>query len=373
MIHLLDVDVLMALVWPSHVNHTKAVAWRRGKSLALCPITELGFVRVSTGPFNTKMADARQVGGLKFNSGRPGHRSRGLGERFYLPKGSGCRSFRRMAFGIPKSSKPARPGLPGNGKPAKKRFSPNGEAFDLPGALAALREFDGALLANTIGYIDPAPAHEYYMGGSIQSVTPAIGPTVGVAVTCEMDASTPGQTGNLDGFWQQLDEIKALGTPVVWVVKAVGSRPDHECIAGDGMGKSLASVGCVGIVTDGGVRDVKGFLGIPLAVYSKGITIHHTPLRIRRINQPVEVGGIIVHPGDIIHASAEGVIKVPRSCLGTLPGKAMDMWAFEREAHLVFACKDLSASEKKRRVLGILAAHGFAAPSDGKRERQMIP
>ncbi len=277
-----------------------------------------------------------------------------------------------MAFGIPKRSKRTPHVLPGNGRPLKA-FARNGDQLHLRAAIAALREFDGALLANTIGYIDPTPAHQYYMGGSIQSVTPGIGPTVGVAVTCEMDSSTPGLTGNLDGFWQQLDEIKALNTPVVWVVKAVGSRPDHECIAGDGMGKSLASVGCVGIVTDARVRDVKGFIGIPLAVYSKGITIHHTPLRVRKINGPVEVGGITVRPGDLIHASAEGVIKIPPTCLQTLPAKAIDMWAFERKAHEVFGCKELSASEKKARVLGILAAHGFAVPANGRRRRQMMP
>ena len=279
-----------------------------------------------------------------------------------------------MAFGIPKAVKQTRAAVARNGGGAKRKFSSYDETLGLKEALAALREYDGALLANTIGYIDPTPAHEYYMGGSIQSVTPGLpGPQVGVAVTCEMDSSTPCQKGNLDALWQQLDEIKALGMPAMWVVKAIGSRPDHECIAGDGMGKSLASVGCVGIVTDGRVRDVKGFAGIPLAVYSKGITIHHTSLRIRSINRPVEVGGIMVHQGDIIHASAEGVIKIPKACLPILPAKAIQMWAFEREAHEVFSNKALSSPEKKRRVLEILAARGFNVPSSGKREKQMMP
>ena len=60
--HLLDVNTLVALIWPSHVHHVVAANWRRGKAIVLCPITELGFVRVSTSPaFNASMSDARKA------------------------------------------------------------------------------------------------------------------------------------------------------------------------------------------------------------------------------------------------------------------------------------------------------------------------
>ena len=62
MTHLLDVSVLVALVWPSHADHSRVTTWRAGRSLALCPIAELGFLRVSTSPaFNATMEDARQA------------------------------------------------------------------------------------------------------------------------------------------------------------------------------------------------------------------------------------------------------------------------------------------------------------------------
>jgi regulator of RNase E activity RraA len=237
--------------------------------------------------------------------------------------------------------------------------------------LDELAEFDTALIANTIGYLNPTPAHEYYMGGSIRSLIPQLGPTVGVAVTCEMDSSTPGGDAAFEGFWAQLDDIKTLGLPSVWVVKTVGSRPDHECVLGDGMAKLLHAGGCVGVVTDGGVRDVRGMETIPFAAYGKGTTIHHCAIRIRSTGKPVEVGGITIQPGDVIHANAEGVIRVPSACVEALPLALARMRAAEHEAHLFFRRTDLSSGEKQALADEVFEKYGFA--STGSEEFRTAP
>jgi 4-hydroxy-4-methyl-2-oxoglutarate aldolase len=230
----------------------------------------------------------------------------------------------------------------------------------LAAALESLREYDTALVANTIGYVDPTPAHEYYMAGYIQSVTPTLGPTVGVAVTCEMDTSTPGNAPEFDGYLRQLEQMQRTEEPVVWVVKTTGSRPDHECVLGDGMGKDLYSVGCVGAVTDGGVRDIAGLMTVPFAVYSRGKTIHHCALRVRSINQPIEIGGITVRPGDVIHANGEGVIKIPAGCVETIGAGCKQMRLFEYEAHEALRSAAFSPLEKRKIVGRLLRKFGFA-------------
>jgi hypothetical protein len=62
---LLDVNVLVALAWPNHVHHAAAHAWLRasaGAALVLCPLTQAGFVRVSS---NRKVTpDARPPGDI---------------------------------------------------------------------------------------------------------------------------------------------------------------------------------------------------------------------------------------------------------------------------------------------------------------------
>jgi len=60
-IYLLDVSVLLALLLETHVHHDRVTAWAEGKQMALCPITELGFIRISVAVYKSTMAQARQT------------------------------------------------------------------------------------------------------------------------------------------------------------------------------------------------------------------------------------------------------------------------------------------------------------------------
>jgi uncharacterized protein len=59
--YLLDVNVLLAAIWSKHADHPKAKAWLDNKDVVLCPISELGFLRISCHrrAFNFAMKDAR--------------------------------------------------------------------------------------------------------------------------------------------------------------------------------------------------------------------------------------------------------------------------------------------------------------------------
>lgn len=51
MTFLLDVNVLMALLWESHEHHQVARGWlRRITDFATCPVSQLGFARISSHP-----------------------------------------------------------------------------------------------------------------------------------------------------------------------------------------------------------------------------------------------------------------------------------------------------------------------------------
>lgn len=64
MTHLLDVNVLLAAIWDSHPLHERAFAGIKAKRIAVCPLTELGFIRISTNPkatINAPMDKAHEL------------------------------------------------------------------------------------------------------------------------------------------------------------------------------------------------------------------------------------------------------------------------------------------------------------------------
>ena len=83
--YLLDVAPLLALLWEGHEHHERAMAWLTKGKLAVCPVTELGFLRISTQPAfggDGDMAKADTV------SPPPRHRARA-----WLGVGQGGRPF----------------------------------------------------------------------------------------------------------------------------------------------------------------------------------------------------------------------------------------------------------------------------------------
>jgi len=97
-----------------------------------------------------------------------------------------------------------------------------------------------------------------------------------------------------------------------------GGRRD-AAVVGDIVGQAIADVGCAGLVVDGAVRDVDGLDATGLPTFARGT---HPATGSNRgpgaINVPVQIGGVAVHPGDLVRADASGLVVVPREHLATV-------------------------------------------------------
>jgi len=59
--YLLDVSVLLAWLVANHPDNHRVLAWERGKSVAVCPITELGVLRIACNTYGSSLTDARKA------------------------------------------------------------------------------------------------------------------------------------------------------------------------------------------------------------------------------------------------------------------------------------------------------------------------
>ena len=84
-----------------------------------------------------------------------------------------------------------------------------------------------------------------------------------------------------------------------------------QALMGEIMATYAEKLGVLGLVIDGAIRDVGALSAHTFPVYARGVT-HRGPYKSGpgEINVPVSVGGMVVHPGDVIVGDEDGVLAI---------------------------------------------------------------
>jgi regulator of RNase E activity RraA len=152
----------------------------------------------------------------------------------------------------------------------------------------------------------------------------------GFAVTVELEPLSAELRARHDGAHILTGAIAGAGPDDVIVV-ANGGRTDVSSWGGIvSVGAAVRSVR--GVITDGACRDVGQAreLGFPVFARAQVPVTARGRLRQRSAGEPVLIGAVTVHPGDVVMAGEDGVVVIPRDRATEVLGAAQRL--AEREA-----------------------------------------
>lgn len=119
---------------------------------------------------------------------------------------------------------------------------------------------------------------------------------------------------------------------------------------GDILNTAALARGLAGLVIDGGVRDAANLAAMELAVFSNGICIRGTIKDYGGtawMQQPIQVGDVIVKNGDLIVGDVDGVVAIPSGVVANVLAKGI-----EREADEAAKIERIKAGERTIDIYG---------------------
>jgi len=188
--------------------------------------------------------------------------------------------------------------------------------------LFRLAELDSPTVSNAVERFRVRPRVEGYCGFDVRAVFPELGTTVGYAVTCTADSTTEDRP-NPEGLFPLWEAIEKTPKPSVLVIKDIGTDRTRSCHLGEVMATTAKALGALACVSDGGLRDIEeiGRLG-GFQLFCPGFVVSHGNPVICEVGVEVEISGLRIRPGDLLHGDRNGLLKIPDEIVDLVPDEA---------------------------------------------------
>lgn len=201
--------------------------------------------------------------------------------------------------------------------------------------LAALRAITTPTLSNAIELFDVRPRNQGFMSPDVRCLFPELGPMVGYAVTARFTADQPAANpGSRYELWKRILQIPE---PRVLVLHDLDQPAGVGAFVGEVMATIHQRLGCLGVVTNGCVRDLDEVRALGFHMFAAGACVSHAYVDLVDYGGPVKVGGLVVQTGDLLHADKHGVLSIPKEIAAELPEAAAKINA--REQRILSHCK----------------------------------
>jgi regulator of RNase E activity RraA len=213
--------------------------------------------------------------------------------------------------------------------------------------IEALRKISSPSVANAIETFKVRPRNQGQMSSEIRALFPDLGPLVGYAVPALIRAEPEPQTNHRASTFGWWDYVLSIPAPRVIVVHDLDEPRGQGAQWGEVQANIHRALGCVGVVTDGSVRDLDEVRALGFQFAAAHVSVSHAYVHMVDFGLPIKVGGLWVKPGDLIHADHHGVVTIPPDVAARIPEAVAAVEADERKIIKVCQASDFSVDKLK--------------------------
>ena len=207
--------------------------------------------------------------------------------------------------------------------------------------MAKLKSFDTPTICNALEIIDAGRRTTGFTKRPLVCPFPDLAPIVGYARTATVRATHANELTGAKAREQRVGyyEYVAAGPgPTVSVIQDLdGADVGFGAFWGEVQSAVHSGLGCLGVVTDGCIRDIPqwapGFQAL-----AGSIAPSHAYIHLHDYGREVRVAGMVVKSGDLIHADRHGAVVIPHDMAGKIPA-ACDLLARKEAVILDIARK----------------------------------
>ena len=228
-----------------------------------------------------------------------------------------------------------------------------------PEQLEALRSLGTCTVANAIETFNVRLRNEGFADGRlVRCMFEELPPMLGYAVTARIRSSAPPIASSFsllspqkltfadrDDWWQY---VLSIPPPRVVVMQDVDPSPGLGAFLGDVHASICQGLGCVGYVTNGAVRDLEAVRRSGFHFFAGHVSVSHAYAHIIDFGEAVDIGGMRVRPGDMVHGDRCGVQTIPLKIAAEIPAVAACLE--EKERKIIEYCHSPEFTLKGLRV-----------------------
>jgi 4-hydroxy-4-methyl-2-oxoglutarate aldolase len=217
-----------------------------------------------------------------------------------------------------------------------------------PATLEELRQLDSCSVANAVETFGVRLRNLGFVDSTVRCIFEDFSPLVGYAATIRVRTADPPMEG--DSYYYRLDwldHLLSIPPPRVLVVQDLDPLPGLGSFIGDVHANILQALGCIGVVTNGAVRDIEGARALKFQMFAGNLSVSHAFAHLFDFGGSVEVGHMHVRPGDLLHGDRHGIQTVPIEIAQKIRAVAQRMNGEERE--IIELCQSSAFTLEKLR------------------------